>query len=166
MEDLRETDRAMENSPAVVRRPLPPVPPSSAAYETQQAAAQYFVSRMRAGTAGFAAAAGASSGVVPEVVPPARHRRSRCRLVLRYPGGAQSDTTFLGPAGPPTVAAREWFEGEICRWLVAGQRRQARWLVADPVAPGMAVDICAWAGDASAADACGPPSPEGDAATS
>jgi hypothetical protein len=139
----------METIDAVVRRPLPPVPRSGDAQETRQAAAQHFVSRMRARAAGFAAAGGAVSAVVAEVVPPARHRRSRCRTVLRYAGGVESDTTFLGPAGAPTLAAREWFDAEIRRWLAAGARRDPLWLVADPAAPdGEAVDVCAWAATA------------------
>lgn len=135
----------MGTSPAVVRRPLPPVPRSGRAHENGQAAAQQFVARMRAGAAGFAAAGGAPWAVVAEVVPPARHRRSRCRMVLRHPGGADLDTTFLGPAGRPTLAAHEWFAAEIRRWLAAGQPRETPWLVADPGTPGgLAVDVCVW----------------------
>lgn len=135
----------METTDAAVRRTLPPVPRSGDQQQIQQAAAQQFVVRMRAGAAGFAAAAGAESAVVPEVVPPARHRRSRCRTVLRYPGGTESDVTFLGPVGHPTLAAREWFDLEIQRWLATGRLRDAAWLVADPGAPGgVAVDVCAW----------------------
>jgi hypothetical protein len=134
----------METRDAVVPRPLPPVPRSGNALETRQAAA-HFVARMRARAAAFAAAGGALSTVVAEAVPPARHRRSRCRIVLRYPGGVHSDTAFLGPAGAPTFAAREWFDGEIRRWLADGGRRDPDWLVADPAAPGgEAVDIDAW----------------------
>ena len=130
----------------VVRRPLPPVPRSGNPQEARQAAAQEFVTGMRSGAARFAAAGGALSAVVAEVVPPARHRRSRCRLVLRSAGGEQSDITFLGPAGAPTLAAREWFDSEIRRWLATGQRREAPWLLTDPAAPGgQAVDVCAWA---------------------
>ena len=50
------------------------------------------------GDAGFATAAGAQSAVVREAVPPARHRRSRCRVVLQWDDGEESDVTFLGPA--------------------------------------------------------------------
>lgn len=136
----------METTDAVVRRPLPPVPRPGSEQETRQAAAQQFVAGMRAGAAAFGAAGGALSAVVAEVVPPARHRRARCRVVLRNAGGAQTDTTFLGPAGAPTLAAREWFAEEIRRWLVAGRHRDAAWLVPDPAAPGgSAVDVCAWA---------------------
>jgi hypothetical protein len=136
----------METRDAVVRRTLPPVPRSGSAQETRQAAAQQFVAGMRAAAAGFAAASGGQSTVVAEVVPPARHRRARCRVVLRYAGGAESDTTFLGPAGAPTLAAREWFEGEIRHWLAAAAPRDPSWLVTDPAVPGgSAVDVCAWA---------------------
>jgi hypothetical protein len=134
----------MGTTEAVVRRPLPPVPRPGDAQETRQAAAQQFVARMRARAADFAAAGGAVSAVVAEVVPPARHRRSRCRMVLRYPGGAQSDVTFLGPAGAPTLAARERFDGEIRRWLSDGRPEDPAWLV-DPAVPGAVVDVCAWA---------------------
>jgi hypothetical protein len=136
----------METKDAVVQRPLPPVPRSGNAQETRQAAAQEFVARTRTRAADFAAAGGAVSALVAEVVPPARHRRSRCRIVLRHSGGAQSDMTFLGPAGAPTLAAREWFDGEIRRWLAEGRQRDPAWLVADPAAAGgAAVDVCAWA---------------------
>ena len=47
-------------------------------------AAQQFVARLRAAAPDFAAAAGAESAVVCEAVPPARHRRARCRLALRF----------------------------------------------------------------------------------
>ena len=128
-----------------MRHPLPPVPRSGNAQETRQAAAQQFVARMRARAADLAAAGGAASAIVAEVVPPARHRRARCRTVLRHADGSQTDTTFLGPAGPPTLAAREWFDGAIRRWLADGGRRDPAWLVADPAAPGgEAVDISAW----------------------
>ena len=128
-----------------MRRPLPPVPRPGDVQETRQAAAQQFVSGMRAGAADFAVAGGALSAIVAEVVPPARHRRSRCRTVLRYAGGSQCDTTFLGPAGAPTLAARESFAAEIRRCLATGRQREASWLVADPAAPGgRAVDVCAW----------------------
>ena len=47
--------------------------------------AQRFVTGLRSAATEFAAAAGAESAVVREAVPPARHRRSRCRVVLRSP---------------------------------------------------------------------------------
>jgi hypothetical protein len=69
-----------------------------------QDTAQEFVTRLRASAPALAAAAGAESAVVREVVPPARHRRSRCRVVLRSSGGAQTDLTFLGPVSSAAAA--------------------------------------------------------------
>ena len=137
----------METSDAVARRALPPVPRTGSVQETRQAAAQQFVAGMRAGAAAFCDAGGALSAVVAEVVPPARHRRARCRVVLRHAGGAQVDTTFLGPAGAATLAAREWFAGEIRRWLAAGRQPELSWPVPDPAAApgGQVVDVSAWA---------------------
>jgi hypothetical protein len=108
-------------------------------------AAQQFVARLRSAAADFAAAAGAESAVVREAVPPARHRRARCRVVLRYVDAAEVDVTFLGPAGHPGSPSRHGFDRQIRRWLKAGQRREDAWLVADPDAPdGLAVDLSAW----------------------
>lgn len=122
-------------------RPLPPLPrPAS-----DDDAAQHFVARLRAAAPQFAAAAGAQSAVVREAVPPARHRRSRCRVVLRYADGTEEDLTFLGPAGHPGRKAEPPFDASIQRWLGAGQRREDCWIVADDGAPdGIAVDVTAW----------------------
>ncbi|WP_324273804.1 hypothetical protein [Blastococcus brunescens] len=107
--------------------------------------AQQFVARLRAAAADFAEAAGAESAVVREAVPPARHRRARCRLVLRYADEAEVDVTFLGSAGLPGSPTRHGFDRQIRRWLKAGQRREDAWLVTDPDAPdGIAVDLSAW----------------------
>jgi hypothetical protein len=107
--------------------------------------AQDFVSRLRAAAADFAAAAGADTAVVREAVPPARHRRSRCRMVLRYPDGDEADLTFLGAVGRPGTPAWQGFDQQIQRWLGTGQQRQAEWLVADVEASdGVAVDVPAW----------------------
>jgi hypothetical protein len=107
--------------------------------------AQRFVSRLRAAATEFAAAAGAESAVVREAVPPARHRRSRCRVVLRYRGGDEADLTFLGSIGRPGTPAWQDFDLQIQRWLGTGQHREAAWLVEDPEAPdGVAVDVPAW----------------------
>ncbi len=107
--------------------------------------AQDFVSRLRAAGTDFAAAAGAESAVVREAVPPARHRRSRCRVVLRYADGGEADLTFLGAVGRPGTPAWQGFDAQIQRWLGTGQQRQSAWLVEDTEAPdGVAVDVPAW----------------------
>ena len=140
----------------ITRRPtLPPVPRPArgqdagpAAREPEQPArdaAQQFVARLRAAAADFAAAAGAESAVVPEAVPPARHRRARCRVVLRYADGGDVDLTFLGPTGEPGSPSRHGFDRQIRRWLGAGQLRNPAWVVPDPgSADGEAIDLTAW----------------------
>jgi hypothetical protein len=108
-------------------------------------ASQEFVARLRSAAAEFAEAAGAASAVVREAVPPARHRRARCRVVLRYADESVSDVTFLGPAGAPATRSRHGFDRQIRRWLGAGQHRADAWVVADPEASdGVAVDVTAW----------------------
>ena len=150
----------METMHAAGRRRLPPVPrpaadrapsaepaPSPAVDEPAEDvdAAQQFVARLRAAAADFAAAAGATSAVVREAVPPARHRRSRCRVVLRFADDREDDVTLLGPAGLPGNPSRHGFDRQIRRWLGAGLRREDAWLVPDPDAPGgVAVDVSAW----------------------
>jgi hypothetical protein len=150
----------METMHAAGRRTLPPVPrpaaePVSRAVAEAASAdgrverpadpAQAFVARLRASAAEFAAAAGADSAVVREAVPPARHRRARCRVVLRHADGAETDLTFLGSAGAPGAPSRHGFDRQITRWLAAGQRPEDGWVVADPDAPGgVAVDVSAW----------------------
>jgi hypothetical protein len=125
--------------------PTTPVPPTLAPPTLEPDAAQEFVARLRAAAAEFAEAAGAASAVVREAVPPARHRRARCRVVLRYDDDTESDVTFLGPAGPPANRSRHGFDRQIRRWLGSGQRREDAWVVADPDAPdGLAVDVTAW----------------------
>lgn len=137
----------------VRRRSLPPVPRPAA--RTLRAAVpspradddhgQAFVTRLRAAAPEFAAAAGAESAIVREAVPPARHRRSRCRLVLRYADGGERDLAFLGPAGRPGATAGARFDASIRRWLGAGQPREDGWMVPDDDAPdGVAVDVTAW----------------------
>lgn len=117
---------------------------------------QLFVSRLRSAAPGFASAAGAQSAVVREAVPPARHRRSRCRVVLRWSDGDESDVTFLGPAAaaPPVGAAggtaalaatTSAFDVAIQQWLTEGRPSDPLWLVADEDSPaGTAVDVAAW----------------------
>jgi hypothetical protein len=95
--------------------------------------------------ADFAAAAGAESAVVREAVPPARHRRARCRVVLRFADASEGDVTFLGPTGRPGSPSRHGFDRQIRRWLADGQRREEAWLVTDTEAhDGLAVDLSAW----------------------
>lgn len=114
---------------------------------------QLFVTRLRSAARGFAAAAGAQSAVVREAVPPARHRRSRCRVVLRWPDGDESDVTFLGPAahapvapGPAALAATtSALDVAIQQWLTEGRPEDPLWLVPDEDSPaGTAVDVAAW----------------------
>ncbi|HEV7211049.1 MAG TPA: hypothetical protein VGN47_04970 [Blastococcus sp.] len=142
----------LETMHAAGRRRLPPVPrpgnevASPASHPTPAPdAAQEFVARLRAAAAEFAAAAGAESAVVREAVPPARHRRSRCRVVLRYADGIERDLTFLGPVGAPGRLTRVGFDRQIQRWLGAGPFEEETWLVSDPDAQdGVAVDVSAW----------------------
>ena len=123
----------------VRRRSLPPVP------RPADDAAQVFVARLRATAPEFAAAAGAQSAVVREAVPPARHRRSRCRIVLRYAEGDESDLTFLGPAIRLGTVATTPFDVAIQRWLSANPQPEEGWLVPDDEAPdGLAIDVTAW----------------------
>jgi hypothetical protein len=125
--------------PAVLENLLLPAPAD------EQDPAQQFVARLRASAADFAAAAGAESAVVREAVPPARHRRARCRLVLRYLDGTEIDVTLLGPAGRPGRPSRHGFDRQILRWLGAGLSRDESWLTDDPDAPdGVAVDLTSW----------------------
>jgi hypothetical protein len=151
----------METLHAAGRRTLPPVPrvsrartadvepapvaPPVAPAEPEADGAQRFVARLRAAAADFAAAAGAESAVVPEAVPPARHRRARCRVVLRYADDTEVDLTFLGPVGQPGSPSRHGFDRQIRRWLGAGLVRDDAWLVHDPDTPErVAVDVSAW----------------------
>jgi hypothetical protein len=123
----------------------PPAEDASRSTPGEQDSAQQFVVRLRAAAIDFADAAGATSAVVREAVPPARHRRSRCRLVLRFADDTESDVLLLGPAGTPDSASRHSFDRQIRRWLAAGRLRDDAWLVVDPDAPdGVAVDVSAW----------------------
>jgi hypothetical protein len=115
---------------------------------------QLFVSQLRSSATHFAAAAGAQSAVVREAVPPARHRRSRCRVVLQWDDGAESDVTFLGPARRPVDPTRgpaaltvttSGFDAAIQAWLTEGRPESPLWLVPDEDSPaGTAVDVAAW----------------------
>jgi hypothetical protein len=140
----------METMHAAGRRTLPPVPRASTEKKRvdpagEQDAAQQFVEHLRSAADDFAEAAGAVSAVVREAVPPARHRRARCRVVLRYADGTESDVSFVGSTGTPGTPSRHGFDRLIRRWLGAGQRREDAWLVPDPEASdGVAVDVSAW----------------------
>jgi hypothetical protein len=126
------------------RRSLPPVPVAGASVPPEDAA-QRFVSRLRAAAGAFANAAGAQSAVVPEAVPPARHRRARCRVVLRDADGSEADLTFLGPAGRMSAPAVRGFDARIRAWLATGGHRDPAWVIPDPAAAdGAAIDLCAW----------------------
>jgi hypothetical protein len=108
-------------------------------------AAQRFVARLRATAAQFAAAAGAVSAVVAEAVPPARHRRARCRVVLRHLDGSQEDLTFLGAAGRVPAVPGSGLDAQIRGWLATGKQRDPAWLVRDETAAdGVAIDLSAW----------------------
>lgn len=129
--------------PRVTGGPTIPAPARSG--RTQQDAAQQFVARLRAAAADFAEAAGATTAVVREAVPPARHRRARCGLVLRYADATEVDVTLLGPAGTPGSPSRHGFDRQVRRWLGAGLPLDGGWIVPDPDAPdGVAVDVSAW----------------------
>lgn len=114
---------------------------------------QLFVTGLRRSASEFAAAAGAQSAVVREAVPPARHRRARCRVALRWSDGAEADVTFLGPAQPAVVSAEpaaprataSAFPLAISRWLTQGRPLDPLWLVSDEDSPaGTAIDVSAW----------------------
>ena len=108
-------------------------------------AGQAFVARLRARGAVFAQAAGAESAVVREVVPPARHRRSRCRVVLRSADGTETDLTFVGERRRTGSSTEEIFDAGITHWLAGGRLHDPAWLVPDPeAADGVAVDVTAW----------------------
>jgi hypothetical protein len=142
-DDDSEDDAPTEPEPAVAEAAVQAVPPME---DADLDPAQEYVTRLRATAADFAEAAGAESAVVREAVPPARHRRARCRLVLRYADESEVDVTFLGPAGRPGTPSRHGFDRQIRRWLAAGQHREDAWLVDDEDAcDGLAVDLSAWA---------------------
>jgi hypothetical protein len=138
----------METLVPTRRRSLPPVPrpavlpaPRTAAEDEGQA----FVTALRAAATGFAAAAGAPTAMVLEVVPPARHRRARCRVVLRRADGTEEELTFLGTARRSGAHSSAQFAEAIRRWLAGGQRHDGAWVVADADARGgTAVDVAAW----------------------
>jgi hypothetical protein len=108
-------------APAAGAAPAVPVPvlPADAPGEDP---AQAFVSTLRAAASRFATAAGAATAVVAEAVPPARHRRARCRVLLLDGDGAQSAVTFVGAAGRPTAGSAVRFTGAVTGWLAGAAR--------------------------------------------
>ncbi|MGY1733249.1 hypothetical protein ACI798_17210 [Geodermatophilus sp. SYSU D01045] len=135
-----------------LRPAVPPLPSVVRLPEGQVDVAQDFVNRLRAAAAQFAVAAGAQTAVVREAVPPARHRRARCRVVLRAADGSERDLTFLGPVSRPAVLPDRTFEQHIRQWLAARVDGEGEWLVSDDEAPGgVAVDLTAWTGRPAAA---------------
>ncbi|MGY1738175.1 hypothetical protein [Geodermatophilus sp. SYSU D00684] len=135
-----------------LRPAVPPLPSVVRLPDGQVDVAQDFVNRLRAAATQFAVAAGAQTAVVREAVPPARHRRARCRVVLRAADGSERDLTFLGPVSRPAVLPDRTFEQHIQQWLAARVGDEGEWLVADDEAPdGVAVDLTAWTGRPAAA---------------
>jgi hypothetical protein len=129
-----------------LRPAVPPLPAVTRHSDGQPDAAQEFVARLRAAAPAFALAADAETAVVREVVPPARHRRSRCRLVLRFPGEVEVDLTFLGAVSRGPVTAENDFDVQIQTWLAGDRSNEQAWLVPDDESPdGLAVDVTAWA---------------------
>ncbi|WP_157944080.1 hypothetical protein [Blastococcus atacamensis] len=137
---------AVEAAPEPAREPVIELPAGTRLQATALLdAGQEFVARLRAAAPAFATAAGARSAVVREVVPPARHRRARCRLVLRFADGADADLTFLGERRRPGVADPNTLDAEVAAWLRAGRPQDPAWLMADSdAANGVAVDLTAW----------------------
>ena len=128
-----------------LRPAVPPLPAVTRLSDGTPDAAQDFVNRLRAAAPAFAEAAGAETAVVREVVPPARHRRSRCRLVLRFPGEVEVDLTFLGAVSRAGATAEDDFDSEIRTWLAGDRSNESAWLVPDDESPdGLAVDVTAW----------------------
>jgi hypothetical protein len=143
VDDASADDAPTDAEPAVAEPAVQAVPRVE---DADLDPAQEYVTRLRAAAADFAEAAGAESAVVREAVPPARHRRARCRLVLRYADESEVDVTFLGPVGRPGTPSRHGFDRQIRRWLADGQHREDAWLVDDEDAcDGLAVDLSAWA---------------------
>ena len=135
-----------------LRPAVPPLPAPVRRPAALMDAAQEFVARLRASASSLAVAAGADTAVVREVVPPARHRRSRCRLVLRFAGGGETDLTFLGPVSSAAAVPERAFDLQIRAWLSSELGQEGSWLVPDDEAPdGVAVDVTAWSAVARSA---------------
>ncbi len=136
-----------------LRPAVPPLPAPVRRGAAPLDAAQEFVTRLRASAAVLAAAADADTAVVREVVPPARHRRSRCRVVLRFADGTETDLTFLGPVSSAAAAPERAFDLQIRAWLASELGRGGSCLVPDDDAPeGVAVDVTAWSSAARRAE--------------
>ncbi|MGY1714392.1 hypothetical protein ACI78R_08030 [Geodermatophilus sp. SYSU D01106] len=134
-----------------LRPVVPPLPSLVRVPEGQADAAQEFVNRLRAAAPRFAEAALAESAVVREVVPPARHRRARCRIVLRAADGGERDLTFVGTVDRPSPRPGPAFEEQIARWLAAAPAEEDAGLVDDDESPdGVAIDLTAWTPPAAA----------------
>ena len=117
---------ARDTRPPVQHRPPVP-PPSTAAVPAavpreapRDDPGQLFVAALRAAAPGFAAAAGATTAVVAEAVPPARHRRARCRVVLLTADGVERELVVTGAAGRPRAEAAAAFADDIATRLAAG----------------------------------------------
>ena len=134
-------------------RPIvPPLPAPVRLPDGRPDPAQDFVDRLRAAAPRFAVAAGVDTAVVREVVPPARHRRARCRVVLRTTDGSERDLSFLGPVSRAAARADRAFESSIRQWLGTPQGDEGAGLVSDDEAPGgYAVDLTAWSAPATVA---------------
>jgi hypothetical protein len=113
---------ARDTRPPVPQRPPVPHPPQApdATAVPRDDPGQLFVATLRAAAAGFAAAAGAATAVVAEAVPPARHRRARCRVVLLTADGAERELDFAGAVGRPTAEAAAAFTEDITARLAGG----------------------------------------------
>jgi hypothetical protein len=105
------------------------------------------VSELRAAASRFAAAAGAVTAVVAEAVPPARHRRARCRVVLLTAAGVEREVAFAGAAGRPAPGGAAAFTDGIAGWLAAAGDVAGGSAPAVPAPRGPAagvVDVPAW----------------------
>jgi hypothetical protein len=100
----------METIVALEPGSRPPVPRGGDAEQGAQA----FVTRLRGAAALFAAAAGAQTAVVREAVPPARHRRSRCRIVLRFAGSPRDPAWLV-----PDLDAADRVAVDVAAWAAA-----------------------------------------------
>ncbi|RFU19324.1 hypothetical protein [Geodermatophilus marinus] len=135
-----------------LRPVVPPLPALVRRSDGPSDAAQEFVTRLRAAGPDFAVAAGADTAVVREVVPPARHRRARCRVVLRFADGDERDVTLLGPVSRPTARGERAFDLQVQAYLAQSLGSDGPWLVPDDEAEdGVAVDVPAWTARAAAA---------------